>query len=397
MKAYFMARKSSLVILVQYFLSLFLLLYPGWASGVGHPTGQMAIPRVGHSLTLIDGQRVFLAGGGYSELGSVPGLEIFNLLTLQIEKSATGIEARSGHTATVLKNEKIALVGGSADFEISLDTVEIVDPKTLKLIQTIRLNRPRSGHRAFVDNQGRLVIVGGFDGREYLDSVEVLEPGSTSFLLLENVLKEKRGSFESTLVGDKFVITGGYTADETGLDALLANAEALDVSGLKSDGIIPLSSPRAYHTAVNFEGELYILGGISDYKQQISSTEKVDLKLKKSFEVGNLSIARSLHSISIANEGFAVNGGTSYGEALGDTEVCNLEPKATSPRMKQHSRQVVCTRFPDTLEMPRWSQESVALENGETFVLGGISLIPDQGSRHGGPTRSVEKLNLSRK
>lgn len=392
---YFQTTKSRLM--SQLFSGLMLLPSTGWANGVGNLTGQMAIPRVGHSLTMIDGQRVFLAGGGYSELGSVPGLEIFNLLTLKIEKSSAGIEARSGHTATVLKNGNIALVGGSADFEISLDTVEIVDPKTLKLIQTIRLNRPRSGHGAFVTNDGRLVIVGGYDGREYLDSLEVLEPGSSSFLLLENVLKEKRGSFESTLIGDKFVITGGYTADETGLDALLANAEALDISELKSDSLIPLGSPRAYHTAVNFEGELYILGGISDYKQQISSIEKVDLKLNNSFEVGNLNTARSLHSISITNEGFAVHGGTSYGEALGDTEVCNLEPKATSPRKKLQARHFVCTRVPDTLEMPRWSQKSVALESGETFVLGGISLIPDQGSRHVGPTRSVEKLNLSRK
>jgi hypothetical protein len=394
-KTYFQTTKSKLK--SQLFAGLMLLPSTSWANGVGNLTGQMAIPRVGHSLTMIDGQMAFIAGGGYSELGSVPGLEIFNLLTLQIEKSSAGIEARSGHTATVLKNGNIALVGGSADFEISLDTVEIVDPNTLKLIQTIRLNRPRSGHGALVTNDGSLVIVGGYDGREYLDSVEVLEPGSTSFLLLENVLKEKRGSFESTLVGDKFVITGGYTADETGVDVLLANAEVLDISELKSDSLIPLSSPRAYHTAVNFEGELYILGGISDYKQQISSIEKVDLKLNNSFEVGNLNTARSLHSISITNEGFAVHGGASYGKVLGDTEVCNLEPKATSPRIKQHSRQVVCTRFPDTLKMPRWSQKSVALESGETFVLGGISLIPDQGSRHGGPTRSVEKLNLSRK
>lgn len=394
MKTFFVWGRFKFKNLIMGLLGVLFFEEPGSSVNLGFPIGRMVMPRVGHTLTLIDDHRVFMAGGGYSELGSVPSIEIFNLLKQRVEKSANGMEARSGHTATKLRNGQIALVGGSADYETSLDSVEIVDSETLEVVQTLKLNVPRSGHGAFLSANGRLVIVGGFDGRGYLDSVEILEPGAEKFLLLNNILKKKRGSFESTLVKDKFVVTGGFTINEAGEDSLLADGEVLDATDLKSDGLIPLIGPRAYHAAVSFEGELYLLGGISDFQKQVSSIEKVDLKHKQSFEIGSLNIPRSLHSASVTKNGFVAHGGTSFREALGDAEVCRLEKKTDLVTLRSDGSLVVCERFPKAIKIPRWSHRSTSLENGDIFVLGGISFLPDPGSKNGGPTNSVEKLDL---
>jgi hypothetical protein len=356
---------------------------------------KMTLPRVGHTVTLFDHDQVLVAGGGYAELGSEPSIEVYDLKTFKVARSTTNILARSGHTSTLLNHGLVAIAGGSADFEVSLDAVEIVELQTLKVLNTLRLNTPRSGHGAFLTSNGSLVVVGGFDGQRYLDSIEILEPGSDQFILKEHVLEKARGSFEAKVISDKFIMTGGLNfGDSNEVDVILADAEVLDMESLKSEGLIPMESRRAYHSAISFKNELYVFGGISDFRQQISSIEKVDLHLKKSFNFGNLHVPRSLQSVALVDNKIVLVGGTSFGSELGDGEVCQLEKGFSFLGIPLKEERMSCERIPKMLKKARWSHKMIEVKERDFLVFGGMSYIPDPGKTQGGPTSSVELTSI---
>ncbi len=80
--------------------------------------------------------------------------------------------ARERHTASVLIDGKVLVAGGHNNTS-PLNSVELFDPSTETWMTTSNMNSARITHTASVLNDGNVLVTGGFNGSLYLNSAEL--------------------------------------------------------------------------------------------------------------------------------------------------------------------------------------------------------------------------------
>src|SRR5205807_1930810 len=86
---------------------------------------------------------------------------------------------RVGHTATLLRNGKVLIAGGF-DGSGSLDSAEIYDPATDTFVATGGMSSKRGDFTATLLASGKLLVAGG-EGSSALSSAEVYDPETGKF------------------------------------------------------------------------------------------------------------------------------------------------------------------------------------------------------------------------
>ena len=165
-------------------------------------TNPLAVPRVGHTATLLDDGRVLVAGGrhqpirGTSQSNGQPvteaTAEIYDSATGAFSAAGTMLRPRADHTATKLGDGRVLIAGGytqrNGGDPDAVAQAEIFDPATGTFRETGNMITPRGDHSATLLADGRVLIVGGageFDARgEPQDAIangEVFDPKTGSF------------------------------------------------------------------------------------------------------------------------------------------------------------------------------------------------------------------------
>src|SRR5262249_22646843 len=124
-------------------------------------TGPMAVPRKGHTATVLSDGRVLIAGGQDAS-GVLAAAEIYDPATQTFQLAGNLSAARYGHTATLLADGRVLIAGG-ADGTGPLSSAEIFDPAAAAPFRllTAALGAPRFGHTATLRSDGKVFIAGG--------------------------------------------------------------------------------------------------------------------------------------------------------------------------------------------------------------------------------------------
>ena len=208
-------------------------------SGTFSAIGPLAVDRLYHSATrLIDG-RVLLAGGSLAQRDA----EIFDPSTETFARVGDLAHGRSTHTATLLADGRVLIAGGNGDErrrDASLSSAELFDPATATFAETGALTTRRAGHDAARLRDGRVFVIGGYNYDGSPRGTEIYDPSTGRFVL--GALDGWVGGRRSVALPDGNVLAvGGSLAGGYG-EVGPATAELFDPTGASSV-TIPGSQP----------------------------------------------------------------------------------------------------------------------------------------------------------
>ncbi|HET9794148.1 MAG TPA: kelch repeat-containing protein, partial [Thermoanaerobaculia bacterium] len=221
------------------------------------------VPRAGHTGTRLSNGDILIAGGE-NDTGPVLRTETFHPSSRSFSLAGNLESGRVDHTATLLSDGSVFLIGGRSG-DRALDTTETSADAGASFENGPALNRARYGHSATLLPDGRIVVVGGDSG----GTIEVLDPESHAFRLLEPTLSVPREFHAAALLHDgRILIAGGVDLFD---GKVVASAEILDLAAMTiSAAASPMRTPRT-RFALNVlpDGKVQAIGGDAEVSMEM--------------------------------------------------------------------------------------------------------------------------------
>jgi len=108
------------------------------------------------------------------------------------------VAQRGYHTATLLPDGTVLLAGGS-DANGAVQTAELYDPSTdTFMLLSDQMISPRTGHTATLISTDEIVLLGGSNGTEALDTAEVYNASSRTFTAVASTMASARTGHTAT-------------------------------------------------------------------------------------------------------------------------------------------------------------------------------------------------------
>jgi hypothetical protein len=213
-------------------------------------TGPMAVPRQGHTATVLNDGRVLILGGRDTN-GVTASAEIFNPTNGAFTPAGTMTAARLEHAATLLPDGRVLITGGE-NLTGSLASTEIFDPAAAVPFRALTesMGTARFRHTATLLGNGKVLIAGG----DASGTAELFDPLDESFFPSLFQMAEPRTGHTATLFSDVNVFpAGGGTK----------SAEFFDgTAGTFSLWPQQLNELRIGHAAIpTTDAKLLIIGG----------------------------------------------------------------------------------------------------------------------------------------
>lgn len=236
---------------------------------------------------------------------------------------------RFSHTATLLEGNKVLIAGGMERNGIWLDSGEVFDDATGRFIATAPMSSRRAGAMATALPDGTVLIAGGSDGSgRNLSTAEVFDPQTNSFSMTGS-MNAPRAHGEAIFLPhiNKVLIIGGAA---NGDDNQHSSAELYDPATGRFSQTGSMHVPRFCFSAVLLrDGRVLVMGGVSggDFPNPKieASAEIYDPALGRFISVGSMSVARYKQGAALLPDGKVIvlggQAGGSYGERLTSTEI----------------------------------------------------------------------------
>ncbi|HSO35230.1 MAG TPA: kelch repeat-containing protein [Labilithrix sp.] len=342
----------------------------GWARA-----GKLHHARALATASLLPDGRALVTGGEADDYTMLASTEIFDPATNAFVEVAPLPAPRDHHTATVLKSGKVLVAGGGQGSEISLPTGEqtldsalLYDPTSNTWQATGSMHAPRAGHRAVLLEDGRVLVAGGGSKVGYpcnsihpncnvadsIGSAEIYDP-ATGEWTATGALLHPRLAFALTATPSGVIASGGAAANHG-----LVSVEIFDaVAGTWREGPA-LAGERLYHSAVVLGGKLVVAGGKIANVSPITSVDvlyEAARAWKKGASLDQPRTGASFVRLP-SGRGLLVAGSNQVGETF-LAEAAVYDPEVDT-----------WTKLAPLAE-GRYSQASVALNDGTVVVIGG--------------------------
>jgi uncharacterized protein (TIGR03437 family) len=173
----------------------------------------MAVNRSAHTMTLLNDNRVLIAGG-FSRFGQSPGTpnpkessaEIFDPVKGTFSSLSMN-QARATHFAALLPDGKVLISGGVNNTSLS---AELFDPKTDSFVFTGSMNTARSFSTASILPNGQVLIAGGEPNfPASTPSTELYNPATGVFSTTANLGAARSRQTATTLLDGRVLAIGG--------------------------------------------------------------------------------------------------------------------------------------------------------------------------------------------
>lgn len=303
-------------------------------------TGDLNVPRVGHTATLLKDGRVLIAGGVLQQASA----ELYDPATGAFTLTGNMTTGRTGHTATLLADGRILITGGYDSNNLTIASAELYDPVTGTFSTTGNMSEARLGHVATLLSTGKVLISGSHDR-----SLELYDPATGTFGPTGYVNGSAYGIPATRLLnGD--VLLGGYAfgPDAAVYHTMTGNVQALTFPDLVhvngySETLLPngkvllaggttggyaslgyccaylydpttqtfqatgsLATPRIFYTATLLQSGLVLIagGGVgSPVATEYASAELYDPATGTFTRAGNMSGPREHHTATLLLDG----------------------------------------------------------------------------------------------
>lgn len=167
---------------------------------------------------------------------------------------------RADHTATVMADGRVLVTGG-----LSLNSLPIAAAEWWNgtiWVTTLPMSTARAGHTATLLSDGRVLVIGGHDGTNALNSVELMNPGFTSWSAGAPMASRRQFHRAVLLKGtpERVLVAGGVD----GNGSALSSAEIYDVATNSWRTVAPLAQARSEHSlTVLTDGGVVAVGGVA--------------------------------------------------------------------------------------------------------------------------------------
>lgn len=255
----------------------------------------MSNARALHSATALDGGKILICGGE-DDTGTIRDTcDIFSPKSKTFTPTANVMTIpREDQTATLLDSGMVLIAGGLTTGFNSTDTAEVYDP-TLDTFTPTNNNMSdfRTSHTATLMANGKVLVAGGFD-TDALDTADVFDPGTNSFLAAPN-MNEFREDQSATLLDSNLVLICGGEDALGGPESSFHNSCEFYDADLNTftDSKNAMTEHRGSHQAVLLEsGRVLLIGGVEEADANISA--EIYFPGKDSFApTGSMHVPRS--------------------------------------------------------------------------------------------------------
>jgi N-acetylneuraminic acid mutarotase len=348
------ARTFHLARCLTWLLLLLAIAHPcAAAPGEWEFTGNLDVPRLSHTATLLPNGKVLIAAGGSNQDGVADTAELYDPVSGTWAYTGRLTTSRNYHSATLLSSGKVLVAGGYYT-PARLASAEVYDPVSGTWHVTGSLSVARSSHSAVLLHDGRVLVAAGVDGTTV---AELYDPATGTWSETGSLSTTRNDGQTMTVLADgKVLIVGGLVAD-----TYLATAEVYDpATGLWTPTGSLTTGGRQYHTATLLpNGQVLVAGGYNPaiVIGALSSAELYDPASGTWRATGSLNIGHRRHRATLLPNGQVL---VASGQFLSQIKTAEIYDPATETWTVTGS-----------LNTGRIAHSATLLPDGHVLVAGG--------------------------